>query len=157
MTDDTRLELSGILHPATAVAAIIMIDGRYLLQLRDDKAGIFFPKDWGCFGGAVEPGESDLDALVRELKEELALDIAPVLPKYFTRFDFDLGFAGMEPIWRVFFELELPQSAMAEIHLAEGSDVRLIAAEDILTHAIPIVPYDDFALWFHINRHRLAP
>src|SRR5262244_3716729 len=37
-----------------AVAAIITVeDGRYLMQLRDDKPRIFYPGHWGCFGGAV--------------------------------------------------------------------------------------------------------
>ncbi len=41
-----------------AAAAIIFLDdGRYLMQHRDDKPGIFYPDHWGLFGGAIEPGE----------------------------------------------------------------------------------------------------
>ena len=46
-------------------------DNRVLLQLRDDKPDIFFPNHWGCFGGAIEPGEAPHDTLLRELQEEL--------------------------------------------------------------------------------------
>ena len=46
-----------------AVAAIITVEnGRYLMQLRDDIPRIFYPGHWGCFGGAVRPGESRLEA-----------------------------------------------------------------------------------------------
>ena len=45
------------LHPGDAVAAIIVFDnGKYLLQLRDDKPGIFFPAHWGLFSGGVDAG-----------------------------------------------------------------------------------------------------
>ncbi|NMM46719.1 NUDIX domain-containing protein [Rhodospirillaceae bacterium KN72] len=72
-----------------AVAALITTgDGRYLMQLRDMLPHIWFPGHWGCFGGAVDPGESPEDALRRELAEELSLrDFTPTL---FTQFDYDL-------------------------------------------------------------------
>ncbi len=55
-----------------AVAAILVLDdGRYVMQLRDAISRIFYPDHWGCFGGAVNAGEAPLDALYRELNEEL--------------------------------------------------------------------------------------
>ncbi len=57
-----------------AVAALITVeDGRYLMQLRDDIPRIFYPGHWGCFGGAVSPGEDEIEALQRELAEELEM------------------------------------------------------------------------------------
>jgi hypothetical protein len=42
------------LRPSDAVAALLVHeDGRYIMQLRDQKEGIFYPGHWGCFGGAV--------------------------------------------------------------------------------------------------------
>ena len=49
-------------------------DGRVLLQQRDDRQDIPYPGAWTFFGGAVEPGETPAQAIVRELREEL--DIA---------------------------------------------------------------------------------
>jgi tryptophan synthase alpha chain len=46
-------------------------DGRVLLQQRDDKPGIPYPGAWTFFGGAVEPGETPAQAIVREVREEL--------------------------------------------------------------------------------------
>jgi 8-oxo-dGTP pyrophosphatase MutT (NUDIX family) len=154
-SNDPRLDRTTPLRPGNAVAAIIMVEGAYLLQLRDNKRGIFFPAHWGCFGGAVEPGESKEQALARELHEELGAEFAPASFRYFTRFDFDIGFAGLDPIWRYFYEIELGSAALAHLRLHEGSAMRLCATDEILSGAIQLTPYDAFALWFHINRRRL--
>lgn len=155
-TDDTRLDRVTPLKPSNAVAAILLMDGKYLLQLRDRKRGIFFPNHWGCFGGGAEPGENLDQALMRELGEELGLELASEEARYFTRFDFDLGFAGLAPIWRYFYEIDLPPAIMPKLRLGEGSDMRLFPADAILTSAVTLTPYDAFALWFHINRNRLV-
>jgi len=42
-----------------------------LLQLRDDKPGIVHPGQWGLIGGSVNPGETNLEALNREISEEI--------------------------------------------------------------------------------------
>src|SRR5262249_32847766 len=55
---------SPMLRPADAAAALIQLpDGRYLLQLRDARPDIFYPDHWGCFGGAIDPGETPESAL----------------------------------------------------------------------------------------------
>jgi 8-oxo-dGTP diphosphatase len=153
--DDPRLDRVSPLAPANAVAAILTVEGSYLLQLRDRKRGIFFPSHWGCFGGAVDPGETAEAALVRELSEELNLDVAAQTLRYFTRFDFDLGFAGRAPIWRFFYEVELGRATLSKLTLQEGSGMELFGADAILAGSLPITPYDAFALWFHISRGRL--
>ena len=48
---------------------------RLLIYLRDDKPEIPFPNHWDFFGGHVEVGESAEQALVRELKEELGIEL----------------------------------------------------------------------------------
>lgn len=155
MTNDPRLDLATKLRPGNAVAALITIEGRYILQLRDDKNEIFFPRHWGCFGGACEIGETPERALVRELREEIDIELDPSVLRYFSRFDFDLGFAGLTPVWRYFYEIELPASTFGLLRLREGADMRAFPADEILTNRIDIVPYDGFALWLHINRARL--
>lgn len=57
------------------VAAIIERDGKILLAQRPghaDQAGF-----WEFAGGKVEPGETQPQALVRELREELGIDATP--------------------------------------------------------------------------------
>lgn len=141
------------LQPGNAAAAVIVLDnGRYLLQLRDNKKGIFFPGHWGLFGGGVEKGEQPVDALRRELNEELGLELVELRP--LTRFEFDLVPMGLTRIYREFFEVRLPLAAMSSLSLGEGEAFEAFTREEVLT--LPrLVPYDSFALWFHANEFRL--
>lgn len=54
------------------VAAIIERDGHILLAQRPPHADQ--PGMWEFAGGKVEPGETQAQALARELQEELAID-----------------------------------------------------------------------------------
>ena len=54
------------------VKAIIYRDQKYLLQLRDNKPGILCPNTWTFFGGNVKNGEAFVEAMKRELTEELS-------------------------------------------------------------------------------------
>lgn len=47
--------------------------GRYLITQRPPRATL--PLLWEFPGGRVEPGESDQDALQRELREEMGIDV----------------------------------------------------------------------------------
>jgi 8-oxo-dGTP pyrophosphatase MutT (NUDIX family) len=154
-SDDPRLDRTLPLKPGNAVGAIISIEGRYLLQLRDNIRGIFFPAHWGCFGGAVEAGETQEEALIRELKEELGLELSPGEFRYFTRFDFDLSFAKLPSIWRYTYEIELTPARLDGLRVLEGAAMQLFTADEILAFREPIAPYDAFSLWLHINRARL--
>ena len=40
-----------------SVKAVIHLDGKILLQLRDEKPNIYYPGVWGLFGGNVESNE----------------------------------------------------------------------------------------------------
>jgi len=145
------------LVPGNAVAAIILVsDGRYLLQHRDPIPQIFFPDHWGMFGGAVEPGETDIQALGRELHEELGVNIAESKTRHFTRFDFDFSFCGRGQIRRIFFEVgPIASDAMDRLVLGEGREMRAFTGRDALG-TLRMAPYDNFALWMHVNKRRMV-
>ncbi len=56
------------------VAAAIERDGRYLVARRTRPADV--AGRWEFPGGKVEPGESEMQALAREIREELGVEIA---------------------------------------------------------------------------------
>ena len=56
-------------------AALVDADGRVLVQKRP--AGASMAGLWEFPGGKLEPGETPEAALIRELAEELAIDVAP--------------------------------------------------------------------------------
>ena len=121
------------LRPAHAVAALLQLsDGRYVMQLRDFNPDIFYPEHWGCFGGAVDPGEAPAAALVRELEEELAVRVVPSAVTRFTEFTFDFGFAGDGVRLRTYYAVTLPQADLDGLVLGEGADLAAFAAESLL-------------------------
>lgn len=155
VTEWPYLKPSGPLEPANAAVAIIVDENeRYLVQLRDPIPTIFFPDHWGCFGGALEAGETDTAGLARELREELDLDISDLPTIMFTDFTFDFAFAGGGVIYRRFFEVRVPADRTDDLTLGEGREMRWFAGPDLL--ACQVVPYDRFAIWMHCYRDELA-
>ncbi len=144
----------GVLRVADAVAAIIVLDdGRYLLQHRDDIPGIWFPGHWGCFGGAIDAGESPLDALKRELSEEVDWELREAA--YFTRFDFDLGGIGLGSYFRIYYVVPMASTAIARLVLREGQGFAAFRGDDALG-TLRVTPYDAFALFLHHARDRIT-
>lgn len=68
----------GEVQPVVVKAVIYDRQGRFLLQHRDNIAGIIEPDRWSLFGGGVEAGEALVEALERELQEELSCKVGVV-------------------------------------------------------------------------------
>src|SRR4051812_49088417 len=100
------------------------------MQLRDPLPHIFYPDHWGCFGGAVEHGETPLQAIQRELVEELELEADYSAAREFTRFDFDLSAVGQSKVFRIFYEVPITPEALGRTVLREGAAVRAFSGPD---------------------------
>ncbi len=88
----------------SACAIIVDDKGRFLLQLRDEKAKIHANK-WTLFSGRIQKGEKPDTTIVRELKEELGVEVSNPIKfgeyrKYliFSRHVFVIKLTMQEPI-----------------------------------------------------------
>jgi 8-oxo-dGTP pyrophosphatase MutT (NUDIX family) len=136
-----------------AAALLVLEDGRYLLQLRDDIPQIWYPGHWGLFGGAVDAGEDALAALRRELREELDLEVGEA--RHFVRFEFDLAPIGLKQYFRTYYEVPVTLASFRSLILREGAEMRALTGDEAL--ALPLMsPYDGFALFLHHHRTRLV-
>ena len=155
MTEPVFIAAQNKIRGDDAVAALLVADdGRYLMQLRDDLPQIFYPGHWGCFGGAVDPGEPPEQALRRELREEIEFSVNEATE--FTRFDFDLRGLGQKKVYRIFYEVPISATAVSRIVLHEGAAYKLFSGAEILQQK-QVTPYDAFAIWLHYRRERFQP
>jgi 8-oxo-dGTP pyrophosphatase MutT (NUDIX family) len=140
--------------PSHAAAALIVVDGdRLLLQRRDDIVGVLYPDCWGCFGGARNADESAEDALRRELKEELGLDVDRA--EYFTAVNYDFRFCGKGITLREYYVIPIDAGVLGTLKLGEGQAMAAMTPEKIF--ALPnIIPFDLFAIWLYSHREALA-
>ena len=136
----------------TAAALLVMPDGRYLMQLRDDKAGIPLPNTWALFGGTVEAGEDPEAGLRRELLEELELELElePGSVAYFSQMVFNAVYSDGGLRQRYFFEAPLDPGVIDTLVLHEGAEMKLMTTDDIAREALRFVPYDFAILRMHM-------
>lgn len=81
-------------------------------------------KDWWEFpGGKIEPGETPEEALVREIKEELAIDIT--VDKYITTVEYDY------PEFHLVMDCFWCSIKNGELKLLEHEDARWMPLDDL--------------------------
>jgi len=109
-------------------AALIDADGQVLLQQRP--AGRQHGGLWEFPGGKIDPGEGAVDALVRELREELAIQVAPhdCMP---------LSFAVSEDQRPVVLLLYACRAWQGEAVSQEGASLAWCAPDRLLDRPMP--------------------
>lgn len=137
-----------------AVGALIVTeDGQYLMQLRDDLPSVIMRGHWALFGGMVEAGEAPVQAVMRELREELDLSLLEA-PALFSQVFYDLRFAGRGLHRKIFFEVPISMGRIAELTLHEGQDMRLFRPEALLAQE-KVTPWDLYGVLLHSRRERV--
>ena len=110
------------------IAAIILENdkGEILLALRDNKSWIPFPNHWDLIGGHVEEGETPEEALVREVKEELNIDLKEY--SYYKKYECFTGDAYENIKYIYAGKINIP---IDKITLFEGERPQFFSKEEI--------------------------
>jgi 8-oxo-dGTP diphosphatase len=110
------------------IAAIILENekGELLLYLRDNKPGIPFPDHWDLIGGHIEEGETPEEALVREVREELDIDLKEYT--FYKKYECLTGDAYENVKYIYTGKINLP---IEEITLLEGVRAQYFSREEI--------------------------
>jgi 8-oxo-dGTP diphosphatase len=109
------------------IAQVLLFDrkGRLLIYLRDNKPEIPFPDHWDFFGGHREEGETPEQALVREVREELGVELD--MWQFFRRYECLSGDAY--PNIKHIFHAQIDRLA-SELTLFEGQRIAAIGRDE---------------------------
>jgi len=102
---------------------ILEKEGKFLLQLRADSPKINHPNTWGLFGGNIEEGETPIEAIIREIKEELELELKEESIEKVNEF--------ISEKRDIFIFKTTLEKNLSEIKLNEGQDMKLFSLEEI--------------------------
>ena len=100
--------------------------GEYLISLRSADRPIF-PLMWECVGGSVLKGESSRDGAIREVKEEVGIDL---LPDNGSVIFSDLRRDSILDVWQFDYDGELQ---LANATTNEVKECRWMTMEEIRT------------------------
>lgn len=106
-------------------------EGRTLLQHRDDNPDIVWPDCWTILGGGVEPGESDQEAITREVEEEAGFTLSN--PRFITTVVDHEGSGQQLTV----FDADIPENT--EPVLGEGQELRFVSNVELTQLKMP--PY----------------
>jgi nucleoside triphosphatase len=95
MTPDLSAVASNVPTRLVVVPVIRDKDGAVLLCKMPGDRGVY-PGQWALPGGGVEPGERLVDALRREIREELGVELASARPLFFSDLEREKTLPGGE-------------------------------------------------------------
>ena len=119
---------------------IIVWDGRLLLERRRDS------DTWGLVGGGVKKRETELQAMVREVREELGLNVRPERFQKLKVYGEPGRIAAFRDgsVWRmviVVYRLELDEKPDIRIS-SESKEARFFTKEEVKNLEIPVTHSD---------------
>jgi len=112
------------------VACVLFVnnENKILLYLRNNKPGIPYPNTWAMLGGHSEPGETIIDCLKREIKEEINYDLKN--SRFMDKFE---DGAGNE----VYVHISEIEMRIDELKLKEGQKLGFFYFDEIINLNIP--------------------
>ena len=121
--------------PIIAVAAVALVDADRRVLIAQRPEGKSMAGLWEFPGGKIETGETPEAALIRELKEELAIDITAscLAPLTFASYSYD-DFHLLMPLY-------VCRQWLGQIRPQEGQTIAWVKPLDLKTYPMP--PADD--------------
>ena len=116
------------------VAAVIERRGRYLITQRRPSAVL--PLLWEFPGGRVEPGETDVDAVRREVRHRLGVDVKPLQLISFVSHPYERYVVDL-----YLYECELPTGEPNELNV---NAFRWATSEEFDQY--PFTPADELSM-----------
>jgi len=103
-----------------------------------------FPGQWGFPGGGIEPGEQMADALRRELREELGIEVEAIQPAFFKDGVFEklLPDGSNQPQYMIFLVFHCWAASEAIRLNAEFSEYRWVRQDDLASMELNDVTRD---------------
>lgn len=119
---------------------ILTCQGKLLLEKRRDSSS------WGLVGGGCKKWETSLQAIVREVWEELGLRLSPAAFEKLAIYDNPGRIAAYRDgsVWRmviVVYRLDLPEMPTLRIS-SESRDLRFFTREEVEQLSIPVTHRD---------------
>jgi len=107
------------------VAAIVVSNNQFLCTQRGESKFSYISKKWEFPGGKVEPNETQEEALIREVQEELHMDIS--ISQHF------LTVEHTYPDFKIIMHSFLCQSESKELELTEHLEAKWLGKNELDT------------------------
>jgi len=127
------------------VAVIQNSAGEYLICKKPARRGVF-PGQWAIPGGGIEPGERMLDALRREVREEVGLEIQAIHPLFFKDGEYPKLFpdGSQQEIYMIFLLFSCRAASEAVRLGEEFEQFAWVRGADLINYDLNIQKKDSF-------------
>jgi 8-oxo-dGTP diphosphatase len=135
-------------HREIACSILIDTSNRFLLQQRDDVAGIVYPGKVGLFGGHLEGDETYLECVVREIHKEISYFVPAERFEYLASLEGPVEVDGGSVRGEFFITRDIPTDALV---ITEGS-LLIMSPDEIIELEPKLTPTGRFALRVYFDK-----
>lgn len=121
---DAEAARTGDYNRLSVMALLTNANGEVLLNLRDDSPDVLHPGHWAILGGSVEEGEDLIEALHREVREEIGYILDDAV-EFCRIIDWE---GGRDLVVVYSAPIDTP---IDQLRLGEGREIRFFSPETI--------------------------